>query len=84
MVLYGFKAISQKNENVEIWVSTFFASNESYFHLDCKPFRPQSRYNKGYLSPISDMEFQFLAIWAVQGSTENKIAYFFLYFCFVH
>ena len=43
----GFKAIPQKN--AEAWVSTFFASNESYFHnyfhLDWKPFRPQSRYN---------------------------------------
>ena len=35
---------------------------------------PQSRYNKECLSPISDMDFQFLAIWAAQGSTEKKWA----------
>ena len=28
----------------------------------------QIRYNRGCLSPISDMDFQFWAIWAAQGS----------------
>ena len=32
----------------------------------------RSRYNRGCLSPISDMDFQFLAIWAAQGSTFKK------------
>ena len=30
MIHIGFKAIPQKNENADAWVSTFFASNESY------------------------------------------------------
>jgi hypothetical protein len=33
----------------------------------------QSRYNRGCLRPILDMEFQFLAIWAAQGISEKKI-----------
>ena len=32
--------------------STFFAFNESYFHLDWKPFRRQSRYNRVCLSTL--------------------------------
>ena len=36
-----------------------------------KWLEPQSRYNRGCLSPISDMDFQFRAIWAAQGSKEN-------------
>ena len=32
----------------------------------------QSKYNRGCLSPISDMDFQFWDIWAAQGSTEKK------------
>ena len=33
----------------------------------------QSKYNRGCLSPISDMDFQFWAIWAAQGSNEKKM-----------
>ena len=35
--------------------------------------RAQSRCNRGCLSPISYMDFQFFAIWAAQGSTEKKV-----------
>ena len=41
--------------------------------IENKPLEAQSRYNRGCLSPISDMDFQFLAIWAAQGSTEKKL-----------
>ena len=33
----------------------------------------RSRYNRGCLSPISDMDFQFLAIWAARSSAEKKL-----------
>ena len=35
-------------------------------------FKLQSRYNRGRLSLIFGMDFQFLAIWAAQGSTYVK------------
>ena len=34
----------------------------------------QNRYKRGCLSPVSDMNFQFWAIWAAQGS-KGKINY---------
>jgi hypothetical protein len=37
--------------------------------IENKPLEVQSRYNRGYLSPISDIDFQFLA----QDSTEKKL-----------
>ena len=37
-----------------------------------EPLPLQSKYNRGCLSPISDMHFQMLAIWAAQGSTKKK------------
>jgi hypothetical protein len=37
------------------------------WHVFFKQFLSQRRYNKGCLSPISDMDFQFLAMWAAQG-----------------
>ena len=33
------------------------------------------RYTRGCLRPISDMDFQFLATWAAQGSEEKKSNY---------
>ena len=33
----------------------------------------KSRHNRGWLSSVSNMAFQFLATWAAQGSTEKKL-----------
>ena len=41
------------------------------FNDYCK-LNPQSRYKRGCRRPISNMDFQFLAIWAAQGITEKK------------
>ena len=45
--------------------------------------KSQSRYNRWCLSSISNMDFQFLAIWAVQGSTEKKDGFFMFLYCSV-
>ena len=37
-----------------------------FFCSNITKWRPQSRYNRGSLRPIIDMDFQFLAKWAAQ------------------
>jgi hypothetical protein len=46
-------------------VQVAFLSGKSYRTTELKA---QKRYNREFLSPISVMNFQFWAIWAVQGS----------------
>ena len=37
--------------------------------------KPQSRYNRECLSPISNMDFQFWSIWAAQASKGKIFIY---------
>ena len=37
---------------------------------------PQSRYNREFLGPIFDMDFQFWAIWAAKGSMVIRVVKF--------
>ena len=46
-------------------VQVAFLNGKSYRTTELKA---QSRYNRVFPSPISNMDFQFWAIWAAQGS----------------
>ena len=61
MVKSSFSSSSDKLGQSDWTLRTTF-----FIILSSRPWT-QSRYNRGCLSPISNMDFQFWAIWAAQG-----------------